>query len=96
MTQVTMMWHGGSGYATPCYEDAERFPSITEAERAFRCRVNGDPRYPCCYSDTVEDGGPQAWIFIGTTPEELVELRDPYPDEVWDFGPRGGFRRSPA
>jgi hypothetical protein len=78
---VTMMWHGGSGYSAPTMEDAEQFPSLKAAKDEFASRVY-DPYYPCVTQDTQDNGGPSAWVFFGT------EAGD-YPDRLLSFGPRG-------
>ena len=82
-----MMWHGGSSYgAGTIPDDLETFDSIADAVSAFRSRAEiFDPYYPCVYSDTVEDGGPSAWLFLA-----FPDGRDPYPDRVIEYGPRGG------
>lgn len=72
---VTMLWHGGSSYAVPTDEDAERFASLKEAKEEFWRRADYDPYYPC-----VEN--PEAWIFIGRTVGE-------YPDRIMRLGKRG-------
>lgn len=87
-----MLWHGGSSYAAPEYSDLESFDTIKEAQAEFENRIFNSS-YPCCYPDTVEDGGPEAWIFFGDKPADDGDL---YPDEVWNFGPHQGFRRVPA
>ena len=85
--KVTMFWSGGSNYAgfdTSSERDAENFDSLAAAKRAFSARTN-DSYYPCVEDDVPEDGGPEAWIFIG----ENVLGQD-CPDRVLRFGPRGG------
>ena len=91
MTRVYMLWNGGSGYAPAALDDLEQFDTIAEAMWSFSARTH-DSYYPCCYDDTPEDGGPTAHVFFKTPPDP----RDPYPDEVWSFGPRGGTRRESA
>lgn len=86
--QVTMFWHGGSSYA--CFDvhnkrDAEQFNSLAAAKRAFASRSNGrDSYYPCVNECSPEDGGPEAWIFLGAN-----VIGQEYPDRILRFGKRG-------
>ena len=87
MAKVTMFWHGGSSYAcfdTNSKRDAEQFDSLAAAKRAFASRPN-DSYYPCVDEVSPDEGGPEAWIFIGAN-----VLGQDYPDFILSFGKRGG------
>ncbi len=89
--KCTMFWTGGSSYAvfdTHNPEDAEEFDSLERAKRAFANRAH-DRYYPCVDETPPEDGGPEAWVFIG--PKESA-IGQEYPDLILSFGPRGGVR----
>ena len=86
--KVTMFWHGGSSYATfdvhnP--KDAENFDSIKDALNSFYARARSDPYYPCVDVREPDDGGPEAWLFMGAN-----VIGHEYPDRIISFGPRGG------
>ena len=73
--RVTMLWHGGTNYAPPGPEGAERFRSLKAVRAVFENRANCDPYYPC-------EESPEAWLFIGD------EVRD-YPDRIMRLSPHG-------
>ncbi len=80
---VTLQLAGGSSYG---WGDPERFPSMRAAMAyavAFWAN-KGRIATPC-----AEDC---AFRFYRCAPEG-INPRDPYPDEVWTRGPRGGVRR---
>lgn len=84
--KVTMFWHGGSSYAvfdTHSKRDAEQFDSLADAKRAFGARSH-DSYYPCVDEIAPEDGGPEAWIFLGA---DVIGAE--YPDRILRFGKRG-------
>lgn len=87
--KVTMFWHGGSSYAcfdTHSKRDAEQYNSLKDAISAFAGRSNGqDSYYPCVSEDSPENGGPEAWVFIGAN-----VIGADYPDRILRFGRRGG------
>lgn len=86
---VTTFWHGGSSYApfdTHEPRDAEQFASLKDARDAFRARLC-DPYYPCVQLAPPDEGGPEAWIFIGRK-RDCIGAE--YPDRIMRFGPRGG------
>lgn len=88
--RVTMYWYGGISYAVPnlhCPDDAEVFHSIKDAKRSFASRL-WDSYYPCVTDNSPEDGGPEAWLFIGGKPSEHPLTGD-YPDRIMRFGKRG-------
>lgn len=76
--RVTMLWYGGSSYATPSAEDAEHFRSLKAAKRVFAARADHEPGFPC-----VE--GSEASIYFG---DEVTD----YPDRLLTLGKRGGIR----
>ena len=76
--KVTMLWFGGSNYATPDENDAEQFRTLQAAKDAFWRRADFDPYYPCVES-------PEAQIFLGDAVTD-------YPDYLMTMGPRGGVR----
>jgi len=85
---VYALWHGGASYAPGSIEtDLETFDSLAAAKDAFASRAGFDPYYPCVSEDTAEDGGPSMWIFLAEP-----DSRDPYPDRIIEFGPRGGVQ----
>ena len=88
-----MLWHGGSSYSVGSIpEDLEAFETLADARSAFRARAESfDPYYPCCHPETVEDGGPSAWLFLA-----YPDGRDPYPDRILECGPRGGLLEYPG
>ena len=88
MAKVWFMWHGGSGYAAPGYEDIEELESLQAAKSEFRSRLH-DSYYPCVSDEEPEAGGPEAWLFFGRKPDDNGDL---YPDALMYFGPRGGLR----
>jgi hypothetical protein len=87
--QVWMLWHGGSSYASPRMpEDLERFDSIAEAKRSFDARADSSATfYPCVEREPSEDGGQSAWLYF----YDPSGVRDPYPDRILEYGPRGGL-----
>ena len=87
-----MLWHGGSSYAVGGYGDIEAFASLREAKEAFRGRVE-DSYYPCVSTDTPDDGGPEAWLWVRVMPPDDGDL---YPAAILRFGPRGGVVVDPA
>lgn len=92
--ECVMLWHGGASYASfDAERDGEHFPSIAAAMRAFE-RRQWDSYYPCVYSDTPENGGPEAWLIFANerTWATIKGSGDLYPDRTLAFGPRGGIR----
>ena len=80
------LFHYGSSYAAPYVEnDTEEFDSIKEALDSFAHRIDYDPYYPCAGGEEAS-----AWIFFYDPRQEA----DPYPDRVYEVGPRGGVRRT--
>jgi hypothetical protein len=82
--KCTMFWHGGSSYA--CFDTndprhAEVFDTITDAKYDFESRV-GDSYYPCVSKSTPDEGGPEAWLFLGN---EHPVLGGDYPDLIMRF-----------
>lgn len=90
--RVYMLWHGGESYAPSALDDVEVFDTIKDAIADFDARADGWNKYYPCVTRDPEDGGQSAWIYFGAPPDP----DDPYPDEVWEYGPRGGLRRTPA
>ena len=89
--RVTMFWHGGSSYAAfDVHErrDAEVFESIQDAARSFASRP-GQRYYPCVSDASLDDDGPSAWLYFGSTHPVLGQ---DYHDRIVSFGPRGGVR----
>lgn len=89
--KVYALWHGGSSYAAPEYSDLEVFDSLADFKAEFLSRLSNS-YYPCVTEESPDMGGPSAWVFLGTKPED----GDLYPDRVAYFGPRGGFHLDPA
>lgn len=88
-------WHGGLGYEHQPATEVEPASSLREIRRIMTRRENGRDSYRPC----VE--GSRAWIY--TVPHggldalvEYLSSGDPYPELVAEFGPRGGFRITPA
>jgi hypothetical protein len=96
--KVWMLWHGGTNYAAGYIEDdIEAFDSIKECERSFDRRADSwNTYYPCVERDPAENGGQSAWLFFYDPNDEANGVRDPYPDQILEYGPRGGLRRTPA
>lgn len=88
--KVWMLWYGGSSYRvfdTSRREDCEEFSSLAAAKEEFRRRP-GDPYYPCVWTVTVDEGGPEAWIVYA----DPFQNGDVYPDLILSFGRRGGLQ----
>jgi hypothetical protein len=89
-TPLTMMLHidgEGNGYPDN-RNDYIEFPTIAAAKN-FLLGVPDDRFY--VYPDPEKVS---AWVYNGErTP---WDEGDPYPDEVWTIGPRGGLVRMPA
>lgn len=94
------MWHGGASYSAPSIpDDVEIFPSLADAVAEFDNRAAGralyhyaDGRTDDTETDAVsrkpaENGGPTMTVWHYDPREE----RDPYPDRVIEFGPKGGI-----
>jgi hypothetical protein len=89
--KVTMFWHGGPGYSVFDVHnprDAEMFGSLADAKRAFASRV-WDNYYPCVEEAQPDDGGPEAWLFLGASNKHPI-IGHEYPDRIMRFGRRGG------
>jgi len=87
-----MLWHGGSSYNPGTVPgDVEEFDTCQDAQEAFTMRP-GQYGYPGVSQEVPDDGGPTAWVWFSRPPVQP----DPYPDEVWAFGPRKGLVRQPA
>jgi hypothetical protein len=94
MARVWMLWHGGASYAAPDVskrEDCEAFDSLREALADF-CARPGSRYYSAVERRPAGDGGPSAHIFFA----DPFGRRDPYPDRVLFFGPKGGLRMEPG
>ena len=92
--KVYMLWHGGSSYSVGGYDDIESFDSLGIARDEFELRTRSHMTfYPCVSTDTPDNGGPSAWIFLYSKPDDNGDL---YPDRVMEFGPRGGIQISRA
>ena len=77
---------GGSSYGAD--DKPETFTSVAAArEYVLAFWANFDGSTPC--AENVE------FHWYGC-PAENVNRQDPYPDEVWTRGPRGGVARCPA
>lgn len=94
---VFATWNGGSSYSPSSIpEDVERFDSIGDAKYEFWARYNLSVSRPFEYvnrdSENVEvpavSEDSEMWLYFGDPSEE----RDPYPDRIVKFGPRGGVR----
>lgn len=95
---VAMFWHGGSSYSTgdPTHpESYAAFGSLGSCRREFSRRVD-DSYYPMVHGIPAEEGGPSAWIYLDTTPEEVASRRDHYPDAVMEFDAEGEVQVSSA
>jgi hypothetical protein len=88
--EVWMLWHGGSSYAVGYVaDDTEHFDTLKEALRSFDARADSsNTYYPCVEREPADEGGQSAWIFFYDPRGE----RDPYPDRILEYGPRGGLR----
>lgn len=80
--KVWGLWHGGSSYAVPGYENLEEFSSLKDAKEQVWHREEGhDPYYP-----VVEES--EMWVFY-QKPQKGADL---YPDLILKLGPRGGVQ----
>jgi hypothetical protein len=85
--KIWMLWQGGANYTVGTVEDdIEEFDTVAAAREEFEARENGDRHW----FPMVE--GSTAHVFLRDPRGEM----DPYPDRVWEFGPRGGFTSTPA
>jgi hypothetical protein len=75
-------WYGGTNYTFPSMSDVEQFKSIKEAKNVLQSRRhNYDGKTPC-----VSNNCNITLYFYDPRKE-----RDPYPDRILTFGPRGGI-----
>ena len=83
--RTTLMIHL-PGHAGPFWpDDAEHCDTIREARAVLKLKANGP------LVERPEDA--MAYVYLGG--RDLSDP-DPYPDEVWTLGPRGGIVRSKA
>jgi hypothetical protein len=98
MSNVFVLWSGGSSYGSPDMDDLEVFGSLTAAKNAFADRyadgsswvqdfpyVNRAPQ--CTYVPAVDR---DAWMNVYLA--DPTNSDDPYPDRLITFGPKGGVR----
>lgn len=93
-----MLWHGGASYAHgDIVADIEHFDSLRAAMRSFDSRADSwNTYYPCVEREPAENGGQSAWIFFADPNDPANGPRDPYPDRILEYGPRGGLKVSYA
>lgn len=95
---VYALWDGGAGYSSPAIPDhVERFDSLADAKDAFyarhmgaviRCPFAYVNREPISVYTPLTDASARMQVFFYDPTDE----RDPYPDRIITFGPRGGIR----
>jgi hypothetical protein len=79
--KVWMQWWGGYNYGHGEIDESEVFDSLKAARDEFWRRFNRfDSYYPCVGEES------EARIYFS----DPAEMRDPYPDRLMRFGPRGG------
>lgn len=85
-----MLWHSGASYAIGTVdEDVEEFDTLRALKHEFDSRADSwNTYYPCVERLPQDDGGQSAWVFFRDPRGE----RDPYPDRILTYGPRGGLR----
>lgn len=100
---IYALWFGGSGYAPgDMVRDLESFPSLAAAKAALIDRerngysfrqnfefVNKDPESVLC---PCVDEGSSMWVWRGADEVDGITYVPDYPDNVVEFGPRGGVR----
>lgn len=88
------LWHGGPNYGSPWLDtDLEVFDSIDAARQALRSRDSGwlDATYADGRTDSTRTPGVED-SSIALYFHDPREDRDPYPDLMLTFGPRGGVK----
>lgn len=100
---IYALWFGGSGYAPgDMVQDLESFPSLAAAKAAL---VNRE-RYGCSFRQGFQfvnreaeqylcpcvEGGSSMWVWRGADEVDGITYVPDYPDNVVEFGPRGGVR----
>jgi len=63
--RVTILWYGGSSYAAPTLDDAERFRSLKSAIHACESRYDNDGGDTPCANEYHESPASVAQVWFG-------------------------------
>jgi len=109
MSTYVGLWHGGSSYSLPEWNDAETFPSIKAAGEALSERYDSGRHVRFDYitrgtehTDTpVVEIGSTLTLYVWGRNDSLADLRRvietegaAMADAILEIGPRGGVRRA--
>jgi hypothetical protein len=95
--KVFMMWNGGYDYSAPSLDDVEEFDTIKDAIRSFDSRADSwNTYYPLVNREESNNGGQSAWLFFTDPRDPSSGNTDTYPDQILEYGPRGGLKRYSA